>query len=97
MKILSYGALLIENKNLRKQIEKLQLVADFLRSETIVQSRVIGQFRQLHKSLANPLIRPQNVVKFCDRGHFGCKILHSRFSLVNKSADAAEVKTVHAV
>ena len=83
MGVPTYGALLKRNCELEKTIEHLQSMVGYLKNEADVQRRVIKQLKNLLMTYSNPIKLAQRET-FCDRNHFGCKILHSRFSLVKK-------------
>ena len=94
-KILSYGALVTENLILKDKIQKLENTAKLLLEESCLQSKVIGQLKQLNKSqLINVTKTKPNQTECCTRGHFQCKINHARYSLVNKLADTKTNKFV---
>ena len=54
-KILSYGALVTENQIFKEKIQKLEKKTELLLEETYIQSKVIGQLKQLYKSLYTQL------------------------------------------
>jgi len=98
MKILSYGALRIEHKNLQNQVHRLNLMVECLLQETTVQNKIISQLKLLHESQAKALKKS----KVCDRGHYGCQIVHARFNLINSPEKipvsqnlTSDVKTVY--
>ena len=85
MPILTYGALLSKSKALQDQVNRLTRLADCLLQESGIQKKVIVQLKQLYESCSKPSLKSTLGLKLCDRGHFGCKILHSRYNFVNCS------------
>ena len=85
MKILTYGALIAENSSLQKKLERVQVTNDWLLSLTKAQEKVINQLKQLNKSNAIPMKITHPDVYYCERNHFKCRILHSRYSWAKTS------------
>jgi len=85
--ILSYGALRNENHRLINEIKRLECVANWLREESSVQRKVIGQLKILNQSLRVISKKPHHFGKnYCDLRHFRCKIIHSRFNFCMKNS-----------
>ena len=82
MGIFTYGALLNENKILTGKIKHIQCILDLVLQETNIQKTVIGQLKTLLDSKLYRRVKPCQE-QVCDRGHFMCKIDHSRFSWSN--------------
>ena len=89
-KILSYGALATENGILKEKIQKLKKTAKFLLEESCIQSKVIGQLKQLNESRSSYIAKTKpNPGFYCNQGHFLCKIDHARYSWLNQAIEVA--------
>ena len=60
MKILSYGAIVAENKALNEKLHKLEQVTELLLKEVDVQRKVIGQLKLLSESRSNTAFTKPN-------------------------------------
>ena len=82
MGILTYGALLEENKTLNAKIQHLECLVNLVSQESRIQKTVIGQLKKLLDSKCSSKTTSTES-KFCVRKHFMCKIDHLRFSWIN--------------
>ena len=73
---LSYGALLTRFKSAEKELKKEKLVSLLQKQESSIQSRIIGQLKNLLKS-------SQIKHRSCILGHKLCLIDHKKYNIIN--------------